>query len=177
ANADGGWGDTVLSRSNISTTMLVWAALLAEPQHSATNRQAIVRAERWLSERAGGLEPERLAAKILERYGSDRTFSAPILTHCALAGRLGTGRDAWRHVIPLPFELAAFPQELFAALRLPVVSYALPALIAIGYARHAHAPSRNPLGRFIRNRVTERVFRLLDSIQPPTGGFLEATPL
>ena len=25
-NADGGWGDTVLSKSNISTTALCWAA-------------------------------------------------------------------------------------------------------------------------------------------------------
>ena len=177
ANADGGWGDTVLSRSNISTTMLVWAALLAEPQHSATNRQAIVRAERWLSERAGGLEPERLAAKILERYGSDRTFSAPILTHCALAGCLGMGPEAWQQVIPLPFELAALPQQWFAMLRLPMVSYALPALIAIGYVRHTRAPSPNPLIRALRSFVADRVFRVLDSIQPPTGGFLEAIPL
>ena len=175
ANPDGGWGDTVGCKSNLSTTMLAWAALGTGPQGTAAN--AVLHAERWLCERAGGLEPERLAAKVMERYGSDRTFSAPILTHCALAGRLGAGREAWRHVIPLPFELAALPQGLFAALRLPVVSYALPALIAIGYARHVHAPSRNPLIRAIRSVVTDRVFRLLDSIQPPTGGFLEATPL
>ena len=28
SNPDGGWGDTVLSKSNISTTALVWACLL-----------------------------------------------------------------------------------------------------------------------------------------------------
>ncbi len=28
-NADGGWGDTSLSKSNISTTALVWAVLVA----------------------------------------------------------------------------------------------------------------------------------------------------
>ena len=28
-NDDGGWGDTVLSRSNISTTVLAWSAFLA----------------------------------------------------------------------------------------------------------------------------------------------------
>jgi len=38
----------------------------------------------------------------------------------------------------LPFELAAFP-ALFRLLRLPVVSYALPALIALGQARHTTA--------------------------------------
>src|SRR5688572_12940192 len=30
-NADGGWGDTVLSRSNLSTTTLCWAAFGAAP--------------------------------------------------------------------------------------------------------------------------------------------------
>src|SRR5438876_7721534 len=31
ANADGGWGDTVISKSNVSTTTLCWAALGAAP--------------------------------------------------------------------------------------------------------------------------------------------------
>ena len=188
ANADGGWGDTVNSKSNISTTTLVWAVLgrcgapnaaakSNEPANSPARQQALAGAEQWLREAAGGLEPEHLSAKILERYGSDRTFSAPILTHCALAGRLGEGPAAWRQVIPLPFELAALPADWFGALRLPVVSYALPALIAIGYARHYHAPSANPLLRWIRSLVTERAFRVLDSIQPSNGGFLEAIPL
>src|SRR4029453_4569852 len=107
----------------------------------------------------------------------DRTFSVPILTMCALSGRLGAGRDAWRRVIPLPFELAVFPHSWFAALRLPVVSYALPALIAIGQARHHHAPSRNPLARLVRNLTRKRSLGVLTGIQPSYGGVLEATPL
>lgn len=193
ANPDGGWGDTILSKSNISTTTLAWAVLAdghpagpaGEPLEcgvrsagcGVSNLTVLSAAEKWLCEQAGGVEPERLAAKVLERYGSDRTFSAPILTHCALAGRLGEGPDAWRHVIALPFELAACPPEWFGALRLPVVSYALPALIAIGYARHYHAPSTNPLVRWLRSAITDRVLRVLDSIQPANGGFLEAIPL
>ncbi len=177
ANADGGWGDTVLSQSNISTTLLAWAALGMEGGGSGQDGAVVTAAEKWLEERAGSLEPDRIAAAVIGRYGSDRTFSVPILTHCALAGGLGSGRKAWRHVIPLPFELAAFPPGFFAALRLPVVSYALPALIAIGYARHFHAPTRNPLRKGLRDLATRRVFRVLDAIQPPNGGFLEATPL
>ena len=49
----------------------------------------------------------------------------------------------------LPFELAALPHQLFGWLRLPVVSYALPALIAIGQVRHHHRPSLNPPLRFV----------------------------
>jgi squalene-hopene/tetraprenyl-beta-curcumene cyclase len=178
-NADGGWGDTVQSKSNISTTTLVWAALknAARSTTDAELLPAVTASEQWLTRHAGGLEPDCLAEKILERYGSDRTFSAPILTHCALAGRMGLGPQAWRRVIPLPFELAAFPARWFGALRLPVVSYALPALIAIGYARHHHAPSRNPISRFVRSLATERVLRVLETIQPGNGGFLEAIPL
>jgi squalene-hopene/tetraprenyl-beta-curcumene cyclase len=103
--------------------------------------------------------------------------TVPILTMSALCGRLGEGAEAWRRVMPLPFELAAFPQSWFAALRLPVVSYALPALIAIGQARHRHAPSRNPLARAVRHAVAARTLEVLERIQPTNGGFLEATPL
>jgi squalene-hopene/tetraprenyl-beta-curcumene cyclase len=181
-NADGGWGDTTKSLSNISTTTLCWAAFGAA---GADQRfpAAIEKAERWLAERVGVTHSDFrnstsvLAQAIIARYGKDRTFSVPILTMCALAGRLGEGREAWRHVIPLPFELAAFPHQLFAALRLPVVSYALPALIAIGQGRHVHAPSRNPLVRLMRNATRQKTLRKLTEIQPVNGGFLEATPL
>lgn len=175
-NADGGWGDTTLSRSNISTTTLVWAAFGVNGDRLRLHAATLEKAEAWLRDRAGSLDPVCLARKIIARYGDDRTFSVPILTMCALSGRFGSGAKAWEHVIPLPFELAAFPQSWFAALRLPVVSYALPALIAIGYAHHFHAPAAGGWNR-VRSAVKDRVFRVLDSIQPENGGFLEATPL
>ncbi|MBI5387553.1 MAG: squalene--hopene cyclase [Verrucomicrobia bacterium] len=177
ANADGGWGDTVLSVSNISTTTLCWAAFGAAPGAEEKFRPAVEGAARWLTHAAGGTEPERLVPAILRRYGKDRTFSVPILTMSALAGRLGQGREAWRRVRALPFELAACPHQWFAALRLPVVSYALPALIAIGQARHHHLPTRNPITRLLRNATRTRTLRILSEIQPASGGFLEATPL
>ncbi len=177
ANADGGWGDTIVSFSNISTTPLCWAAFGAAAAAGLRHRSAVEKAEAWLRERAGGTEPDRIASAIARRYGKDRTFSAPILTMCALAGRLGPGREAWRRVLSLPFELAACPHQWFSALRLPVVSYALPALIAIGQARHAHRPTRNPLARLARNLARQPTLRVLSRIQPGSGGFLEATPL
>jgi squalene-hopene/tetraprenyl-beta-curcumene cyclase len=69
------------------------------------------------------------------------------------------------------------PHQLYGALRLPVVSYALPALIAIGQVRHHFLPTRNPLTRLLRNAARARTLRLLETIQPVNGGFLEATPL
>ncbi|MDO8543585.1 MAG: prenyltransferase/squalene oxidase repeat-containing protein [Opitutaceae bacterium] len=176
-NADGGWGDTKRSISNISTTTLVWAAFGLHPTSDAATMSAITAAEEWLSRAAGSLEPRDLVRAIEGRYGQDRTFSIPILTLAALCGRLGKGRDGWRHVRQLPFELAALPQRWFAALQLPVVSYALPALIAIGQVRHGLRPTRNPLFRVIRDRCRARTLEKLGRLQPENGGFLEAAPL
>jgi len=174
-NSDGGWGDTVLSISNISTTSLAWAALaIAAPDRYTAVEE---KAEAWLVNCAGSLHPQDLALAISRRYGKDSTFSIPILTVLALAGKFGTGPHAWRRVMQLPFELAAFPRRWFNKLGLPVVSYALPALIAIGQLRHKRAPTRNPLTRVLRTLTRSRTLRLLDQIQPSSGGFLEATPL
>jgi squalene-hopene/tetraprenyl-beta-curcumene cyclase len=173
-NPDGGWGDTVCSKTNISTTALCWAALTLADASAAP---LVHLCEAWLSKAAGGLDPDTIARAVIARYGKDRTFSVPILTMCALAGRLGPCRAAWRHIPQLPFELAACPYQWFQWIKLPVVSYALPALIAIGHVRHVQAPTRNPVARLIRRLTWIRSNRVLESIQPSSGGFLEATPL
>jgi squalene-hopene/tetraprenyl-beta-curcumene cyclase len=174
-NRDGGWGDTVISLSNLSTTLLVWSALsLDTTEHS---RPALERGERWLRDQLGEVTPERLRNAIIQRYGKDRTFSVPILTVLALTGKLGPGRQAWRLVPQLPFELAACPHQWFRWLRLPVVSYALPALVAIGQVRHRHAPTRNPLFALLRSSLRSRTIAVARDMQPPSGGYLEAIPL
>jgi squalene-hopene/tetraprenyl-beta-curcumene cyclase len=176
-NRDGGWGDTDRSASNLSTTALVWSALSSPGEPHATAATAIARAEGWLRGQVGDLSPAPLQAAIIRRYGKDRTFSVPILMVLALAGKLGSGVDAWRRVPQLPFELAACPHEWFRLLRLPVVSYALPALVAIGQVRHHLAPTRNPLLRQVRSGLLERTLRRAREMQPASGGYLEATPL
>lgn len=172
-NRDGGYGDTVDSPSNISTTLLVWVALGLEQGSSAR----VPPIERWLEQRAGGLDAESITAAVRRRYGKDLTFSVPILTACALGGRFGPGRQAWRTFPPLPFELAAFPLPWFRKLGMPVVSYALPALIALGQIRHRNRPTRNPLTRLLRFLTRKRTLRVLTAIQPESGGYLEAAPL
>src|SRR5262245_49302822 len=142
-NADGGWGDTTKSLSNISTGMLCRAAL--HLTGAADHYAAVLRrVEGWLAERYGQTPPA-LAEAVRRRYGKDRTFSVPILTTCALAGLV-----AWDEVPPLPFELARLPQSWFRFVRLHVVSYALPALIAIGQCVDHHRKPRNPVTRFVR---------------------------
>ena len=167
-NEDGGWGDTTLSVSNISTTALCWAAFTIAGCRSPAARAG----EEWMRRGAGGLDPERLTGAIAARYGNDRTFSVPILTVLAVAGHV-----PWRLVPQLPFELAACPQSWFRWLGLPVVSYALPALIAIGHARHRRCRSKNPIAALIRRLASGKTLHVLERIQPEAGGFLEATPL
>jgi squalene-hopene/tetraprenyl-beta-curcumene cyclase len=175
-NADGGWGDTVCSPSNLSTTMLCYSAMAVADDSDACDR-CVERTESWLQRKAGSLDPQSLARAVESQYGEDRTFSVPILTMCALAGRLGDAGGAWRRVRPLPFELAVLPHRLFKWLHLPVVSYALPALIAIGQARHKHRAPRNPLTWAIRRLSVAKTLRVLCTLQPENGGFLEAAPL
>lgn len=163
-NEDGGWGDTVKSLSNISTTMLAHAVFNATgTSHEFSSH--VKKAKQYIDEKGG-------VPAVVARYGKDKTFSVPILTHCALAGLVN-----WEEVTSLPFELACLPAKFYSTIQLPVVSYALPALIAIGQVKHHHRPSWNPLVRFIRNRAVKKSLQVLDRIQPPNGGFLEAAPL
>lgn len=169
-NKDGGFGDTDRSHSNIATTLLVMAALRLAGPHldaplSARCDQALQLADDF-RQRAGGFSALR------ERYGKDKTFVIPILTNCALAGLV-----SWKEVQALPFELAAVPQSMYRAVRMPVVSYAIPALVAIGQARFFHSPPRNPVAYLVRRAAIERTMKVLCTMQPESGGYLEATPL
>ena len=163
-NEDGGWGDTVLSFSNISTTMLVNALFCAAERTEEFN-DVVVSSQSWI-DKAGGVDA------VIKRYGRDHTFSVPILTHCALAGIVD-----WKKVMALPFELSCIPARFYAAVRMPVVSYALPALIAIGQVIFRRKGHWNPVMWLIRRLATGPSLKVLESIQPTNGGFLEATPL
>lgn len=81
-NSDGGWGDTVRSRSNISTTAIVRAMLSHMAAHDADVTSAVDRSAEWLRRAAGEISALRTA--ILK----ERTFSVPILTVLALTNSL-----------------------------------------------------------------------------------------
>jgi squalene-hopene/tetraprenyl-beta-curcumene cyclase len=143
--------------------MLVRAAFhLADQAEAYTD--VLRRAEVYI-EKEGGIDGLR------RRFGKDKTFAVPILTNCALAGLVD-----WSEVARLPFELACLPFDRLKWLRLPVVSYAIPALVAIGQAVHFHRKPRGPL-RWIRQKAICPSLRVLERMQPDSGGFLEATPL
>ncbi len=163
-NTDGGFGDTDRSHSNIATTLLVLAAwelakFTDQAQPSADRAwQYVEREGKW-----DGLR---------RRYGKDKTFVVPILSNCALAGLV-----PWEQVPALPFEAAWLPQHWYRLAKMPVVSYAIPALVAIGQARFHFAPPSNPLLRSLRNSARQPTLRVLRNMQPDSGGYLEAVPL
>lgn len=160
---DGSWGDSVESPSNITATLLTYVSLYAVGKASDKTRE-------YLNERFGGDTEEALVQGVLNYYGKDLTFSVPILMMCALAGVIGN----WKKIPPFPFELATLPQSIFRYLNLPVVSYAIPALIAIGICQMRKTGS---ILAPIRGLFIPKAMRVLEKMQPADGGFLEAAPL
>ena len=163
-NDDGGWGDTAQNFSNISTTMLVVAALHAS--HRVTEFQSQIEAAEQYIDSKGGIDG------LKKRYGKDKTFAVPILANCAMAGIV-----PWKQVAALPFEAACVPQKFYNLMQLPVVSYAIPALVAIGQAKFILDPPWNPIQKCIRKLSINRSLGVLQKMQPASGGYLEATPL
>jgi squalene-hopene/tetraprenyl-beta-curcumene cyclase len=176
-NADGGWGDTPESPSNLSAVLLARAALINSGLTLPSVRAARSDSGDWLSRTLGGDDRDGVVARVLSFYGSDLTFSAPILTVSMLSGSLGADSSRWASVPALPFELSLIPSHWFQFLRLPVVSYAIPALIAVGIAQTTHNPPTNWLLRRLRARAIKPALRRLTRLVPVHGGFLEAAPL
>ena len=161
--ADGTWGDSVESPSNMTATLLTYVSLYAVGQAPAQARE-------YLDGQFGGHTEKALINGVLRYYGRDLTFSVPILTMCALAGVI----SSWDKIPTFPFELATLPQRLFRYLNMPVVSYAIPALIAIGICQmHKKGGLFSPL----RKPFIPKAMQVLQRMQPADGGFLEAAPL
>ena len=163
-NQDGGWGDTDKSYSNVATTYLAIAAIHLAGQSAAAADQ-LAQADKYL-------KAEGRFSGLKKRYGKDKTFVVPILTNLALAKLV-----SWKEISALPFELAWFPQSFYRFLGLPVVSYAIPALVAIGQARYFHRPPWNPFIRLLRRAAIKPSLKVLETMQPASGGYLEAVPL
>ena len=160
---DGSWGDSVESPSNMTAKLLTYVSLYAVGQAPSETRK-------YLANMFGGDDEEALVQGVLRYYGRDLTFSVPILMMCALAGVITN----WKKIPPFPFELATLPQRFFRFLNLPVVSYAIPALIAIGICQMHH---KGGLFSPIRKLFVPKAMRVLLRMQPADGGFLEAAPL
>lgn len=161
---DGSWGDSPESPSNMTATLLTYTSLYALGRAPEQTRH-------YLEQRFGGIDDEHIVRGVLDYYGRDLTFSVPILVMCALAGIV----RKWDRIPQFPFELTILPQRFFRFLQLPVVSYAIPALIAVGIVRFRRG--RQNILSPLREAFVPKCLRVLTALQPEDGGFLEAAPL
>lgn len=163
-NADGGWGDTDRSRSNIAATMLVQAAfhLTGVP----------VKYSDVLERARGYVESQGGRVGLKKRFSHDRQFAAAILTNCALAGMV-----PWNKVPSLPFEWACLPRRWQRVMGLSSASYTLPTLVAVGQTKFHYLQHRNPLVRWLRRWALKPSLTALEAFQTPDGGFAETIPL
>ncbi len=173
-NADGGFGDSPRSISNVSTSLLCYAAAKATAKNFG-NEFLLSKLEAYLRSQNIDVRSENLISAILDFYKTDRTFSVPILAMCALCGV--PGKEAFEAIPQLPFELSLLPRSLYSALHLSVVSYAIPALIAVGIAIFRNKRKKNLVLKVVRESAVSGSLRLLRRIQPESGGYLEAIPL
>jgi len=173
-NADGGFGDSPESVSNVSTSLLCYSAVKASSKDDMGSSLPLKIGD-YLRSQNIDVNSEQLIPAILNFYKTDRTFSVPILTMCALCDV--PGKEAFDSIPQLPFELSLLPRSFYSMLNLSVVSYAIPALIAVGIAIFRHKLRKNPLMRMIREASVKKSLTLLRKIQPESGGYLEAIPL
>jgi squalene-hopene/tetraprenyl-beta-curcumene cyclase len=173
-NTDGGFGDSPGSMSNVSTSLLCYSAVKVCSSDGRGN-SLLLKIGDYLRSQNIDVHSGQLIRAILDFYQADRTFSVPILTMCAFCNV--PGKEAFDSIPQLPFELSLLPRSFYRMLNLSVVSYAIPALIAVGIAIFKFKKRKNPLMRWIREASVKKSLALLRQIQPESGGYLEAIPL
>ncbi|MCL2688621.1 MAG: squalene--hopene cyclase [Chitinispirillia bacterium] len=170
-NDDGLYGDSPESPSNLTASFLAYAALNRndEYQHELKDLRL------WLLNYFGDFSFASVKRGFLKEYGQDLTFSVPILAMATAAKFFENENEAWRKMPKFPFEAVVIPENFFKYMNLPVVSYAIPALICVGLAQLHH--TKNGIVKKIRSLAKEKSLRVLTEKQPESGGFLEAAPL
>jgi len=159
-NADGGWGDVDQGPSSLATTMLVRSAfaLTCVP---ASRPDILERADAYIA-KAGG-------ARCLARTcGRDRSFLAPVLTLCALAGLV-----RWNRVPAIAFERTRLAEKNWRSW--PQVALPPSAAVAIGYARYFHRKPWNPITQLLRALTAAKRLKTIAEVEPADEGLLQST--
>jgi len=150
-NPDGGWSDQDHRPSELSTTLLVRAAfgMTCVP---ADCPGLLERADAWIAKAGGATALARCPAQ-------EKTLSAAVLTHCAIAGLI-----PWRKVPALPFARSTFPSAARRMFPLSVPGDYEPLVIAVGLARWHHAKPIRPLPRWVGGALFEESLQRLSGL-------------
>ena len=170
-NSDGLHGDSPESPTNLTASFLAYVALYRDEKHQGELKNL----RSWLLDRFGDFSFSSVRRGFLAKYGTDLTFSVPILALATTAGFFDDAEEAWRQMPRFPFEAVVIPEICFKYLNLPVVSYAIPALICVGLAQLRH--SKDGWIKTLRSFAKAKALQILTAKQPSGGGFLEAAPL
>lgn len=174
-NSDGGFGDTPQSESNVSTSLLCYAAVFYCRYPDNNGTEILKSIETYLETKNITFDSDSITSSILKFYGKDYTFSVPILSMLTLCGVLTD--EAFNHIPRLPFELSLLPSSYYRFFNLQVVSYAIPALIGVGIYLHSHRRNNISISVIYRNHAVNPAIKKLSALLPESGGFLEAIPL
>ena len=174
-NEDGGFGDTPESASNVSSSLLCYAALSYCQIKGTDNKPVLKGIENYLADQGISFTTQNLTSSVLKYYGKDYTFSVPILSMLALCEVLT--EDVYQYIPQLPFEFTLLPASLYRFFNLQVVSYAVPALVAVGIFIFRKRKKHNPISKYYRTRCIAPAMKKLTAMLPGSGGFLEAIPL
>jgi squalene-hopene/tetraprenyl-beta-curcumene cyclase len=174
-NEDGGFGDTPESASNVSSSLLCYAALSYCQSSGMDNKPVLKGIEDFLADQGISFSNQNLTSSVLKYYGKDYTFSVPILSMLALCEVLTD--DVYQHIPQLPFEFTLLPASLYRFFNLQVVSYAIPALVAVGIFIFKKRKKHNLLSKYYRTKCIAPAMKKLIAMLPDSGGFLEAIPL
>ncbi|WP_372948342.1 prenyltransferase/squalene oxidase repeat-containing protein [Mariniphaga sp.] len=173
-NTDGSFGDTPESPGNVSTSLLVYATanLFREGKSWINSFQKQIAG--YLRTQNIDIHSAKVSKVILDHYQKDYTFSVPILAMSGLCGI--PDKEAFKYIPQLPFELSLLPRPFYRLLNLSVVSYAIPALVAVGIVIFKKKNS-NLFWRTVRRFSIPKALKILHRMLPESGGFLEAVPL
>jgi hypothetical protein len=174
-NPDGGFGDTPQGESNVSTSLICYAALFYCQPHDKSGGHLLKAIENYLETKKISFTTRDITSSILKFYGKDYTFSVPILSMLIVCGVLPA--ESVRHIPQLPFELSLLPSSWYRYFNMQVVSYAIPALIGVGIFLHSKRKTKISLTKFYRDKCIVPAINKLTSLMPESGGFLEAIPL
>src|ERR1035437_3180597 len=174
-NEDGGYGDTAESASNVSSSLLCYASLSFCQIKGIDNKLVLKGIENYLAEQGISFTTQNLTSSVLKYYGKDFTFSVPILSMLALCEVLTD--EVYQYIPQLPFEFTLLPASLYRFFNLQVVSYAVPALVAVGIFIFKKRKKHNPLSKYYRSKCIVPAMKKLTEMLPESGGFLEAIPL
>jgi squalene cyclase len=173
-NSDGSFGDSPESPGNVSTSLLVYAAANLYAGEKNWVKHFQMKISNYLSGQGIDVHSPQVSKAILKHYQNDYTFSVPILAMSGLCEI--PGKDAFDYIPQLPFELSLLPRRFYRLLNLSVVSYAIPALVAVGIVIFKKKKS-NVLWRKLRRFSIPGAIKILHRLLPASGGFLEAIPL